>query len=100
MAVLDTGVNVDTPDLAGRILPAMAPSGVPILDGISNTHGTRMASTIAMGVNNDLGGAGVGNFSILPVTVTDAQGSNTPLPILPEASPWRPMPGRASSISR
>jgi subtilisin family serine protease len=29
-----------------------------------------------MGVNNLIGGAGVGNFSILPITVTDASGNN------------------------
>ncbi len=77
MAIVDTGVNVDTPDLSGRILPAQAPTGVTVLDGVDLPHGTQMASVVAMGVNNGVGGAGIGNFSILPVTVTDADGQFT-----------------------
>src|SRR5207245_5095949 len=76
-AVLDTGVMANAPDLAGRLLPAIAPSGTPILDGTSVHHGTGVSSVLAMGVNDGIGGAGVGNFSILPVTVTNANGNNS-----------------------
>ncbi|HEV8605945.1 MAG TPA: S8 family serine peptidase, partial [Tepidisphaeraceae bacterium] len=36
-----------------------------------------VASILAMGVNDGIGGAGVGNFSVLPVTVTNANGNNS-----------------------
>jgi subtilisin family serine protease len=76
-AVLDTGVMANTPDLAGRLLPAIAPAGTPLLDGTAIHHGTWVASILAMGVNDGIGGAGVGNFSILPVTVTNSNGNNS-----------------------
>jgi thermitase len=77
IAILDTGVMTNTPDLEDRLLAPLAPAGVPILDGTANHHGTWMASTVAMGIDNGIGGAGVGNFSILPITVTNAQGHNS-----------------------
>jgi subtilisin family serine protease len=75
--VLDTGVMSNTSDLQGRLLPAIAPSGTPILDGTGVHHGTWVSSVLAMGVDDGIGGAGVGNFSILPVTVTNANGNNS-----------------------
>jgi subtilisin family serine protease len=76
-AVLDTGVMANTPDFAGRLLAPLAPAGTPILDGTSVHHGTWVASVLAMGVDDQIGGTGVGNFSILPVTVTNANGNNS-----------------------
>ena len=76
-AVLDTGVMSNTADLQGRLLPAIAPPGTPILDGTAVHHGTWVSSVLAMGVNDNIGGAGVGNFSILPVTVTNENGNNS-----------------------
>ena len=81
VAVLDDGVVSYTPDLAGRILPALsAVTGQQpftdawltntSLNGGLNCHGTWVASTVAMQVNNAMGGAGVGNFSILPIRIT------------------------------
>ncbi len=80
VAVLDTGVISNTPDLAGRILSPL--SAVPGQDPFADEwmtvtspsirrHGTWVASAIAMGVNNGMGGAGIGNFSILPIRITD-----------------------------
>jgi subtilisin family serine protease len=77
VAVLDTGVLADTPDLAGRLLPPLSATSSPPLDGTANHHGTWVASTVGMTINNGLGGAGVGNFTILPITVTDVFGHNT-----------------------
>jgi len=76
VAVLDAGVMASLPDLAGRVLAPVSATGGPTLDGTVKHHGTWVASAAAMGVNNGIGGAGVGNFSILPVTVTDVYGTN------------------------
>ena len=75
-AVLDTGVIADTPDLLGRVLAPLYPTGVTAFDPHLQPHGTYVASVLAMGVNNHIGGAGVGNFTILPVVVTDSDAHN------------------------
>jgi len=75
-AVLDTGVISDTPDLTGRVLAPLYPPGVAAFDPHLQPHGTYVASVLAMGVNNGIGGAGVGNFTILPVVVTDSDANN------------------------
>ncbi|MCX5653980.1 MAG: S8 family serine peptidase [Planctomycetota bacterium] len=76
VAVLDTGVMAYTPDLAGRVLDPLSGTGSAPLDGTANHHGTWAASVVGMGVDNGIGGAGVGNFTILPVTVTNTGGGN------------------------
>ncbi len=35
-------------------------------------HGTWVASAVAMGINNGMGGAGMGNFSILPICIANS----------------------------
>jgi subtilisin family serine protease len=75
LAILDTGVMADTPDLAGRVLEPLTATG-EVLDGTANHHGTWVASSVAAGVDNGIGGAGVANVSILPVTVTYPNGVN------------------------
>ena len=72
VAILDAGVMADTPDLQGRVLSPIAAAGLTPLDGSAYRHGTWAASLAAGGVRNGIGSAGVGNFSILPVTVTDS----------------------------
>lgn len=76
VAVLDSGVNAATPDLAGRVLPGISTSTGPVLDGITISHGTQVASVVAMDINNGIGGAGIGRFTILPITVTNTSGGN------------------------
>jgi len=75
-AILDTGVMANTPDLAGRLLAPLSTTGAAPLDGATDHHGTWVAGVAAMGVNNGITGAGVGNFTILPITVTNADGGN------------------------
>lgn len=77
VAILDTGVMTFTPDLAGRLLPPLSATGDPPLDGTDHHHGTWVAGVVGMGVNNATGGAGVGNFALLPITVTNAAGHNS-----------------------
>ncbi len=97
VAVLDTGVITTTPDLGGRVLPPLttayiappqppSPPGTllpPLTDQqmLSGTsllrHGNWVTSVAAMGVNNGIGGAGIGNFTILPIRITsDAATTN------------------------
>jgi thermitase len=76
VAILDTGVMANTPDLSGRLLAPLSGTGSAPLDGTTNHHGTWVASVAGMGINNGIGGAGVGNFTILPVTVTNTAGGN------------------------
>jgi thermitase len=77
VAILDTGVMADTPDLAGpRLLDPLSATGDAPLDGTTVRHGTWVASVVGMGVNNGIGGAGVGNFRLLPITVTNEGGGS------------------------
>jgi len=75
VAVLDTGVMAETPDLAGRLLDPLTATG-ETLDGHANHHGTWVATSLAIRMDDGIGGAGVGNVSILPVTVTNDLGGN------------------------
>jgi len=77
VAILDTGVMTTTPDLAGRLLLPLSATGDLPLDGTYRHHGTWVASVVGMGVNNATGGAGVGNVSLLPITVTNVDGHNS-----------------------
>jgi subtilisin family serine protease len=78
VAVVDTGVDVAHPDLAGALLP-----GRDFVNNDSNAdddngHGTAAAGVIAARTNNVVGEAGVcWNCSILPVKVLDANGWGT-----------------------
>ncbi len=89
VAVVDTGVVTTTPELASRLLTALStvhdqqgqivvPFDNATLVGNSVLrHGTYMAGTIGMALDNGVAGAGIGNFSILPITATDNLGHNS-----------------------
>jgi subtilisin family serine protease len=85
VAIVDTGVISTAPDLAGRVAAPVSATGfAPFSDavlaaGADLHHGTWVASVVGMGVNNGIGGAGVGNFTILPITATYGSGLNTAL---------------------
>ena len=75
VAVLDTGVDLDHPDLARNIVPGMNmidPNRPPQDD---NQHGTHVAGIIAA-ENNDIGMVGVApEAKIVPVKVLDRRGN-------------------------
>ncbi|MGQ9928625.1 MAG: S8 family peptidase [Chloroflexaceae bacterium] len=75
VAVLDSGVDGEHPDLAGKVLP-----GYNALDSSANTrddngHGTAVAGLIAANTDNGAGIAGLcWECRVLPVKVVDALG--------------------------
>lgn len=76
VAVVDTGVDSDHPDLANNII-----SGYNVIDGTIKAeddqgHGTHVAGIAAGVINNSKGITGVsGKSKIMPVKVLDSQGS-------------------------
>src|SRR5437667_11218661 len=76
VAILDTGVDAQHPDLAGNVIP-----GISILDGSSGTtapsgHGTRVAGSASSQMRPTEGNSGgaYAGVRIMPVTVLDANG--------------------------
>lgn len=75
VAVLDSGVNMSQPDLAGRLL-----AGYDFVNGTGTVtddygHGTAVIGTIAADGNNGIGVAGIAyGCSVLPVKVMDSFG--------------------------
>lgn len=77
VAVLDTGVQLDHPDLAGKLT-----EGTNIVaDDAPNDdvgHGTHVAGVIAAAVNNKEGVAGMSWYNrVMPVKVLDSSGTGT-----------------------
>ncbi|MGD9695091.1 MAG: S8 family serine peptidase [Thermoleophilia bacterium] len=80
VAVLDTGVDARSPDLAGVVMTDAARSFVPgSPDPLRDPagHGTHVAGLIAADHDNGIGGAGVARARILPITIADAAGNTT-----------------------
>jgi hypothetical protein len=75
VAVVDTGVAANHPDLAGRVLTGYDATGSGATGVDDNGHGTAVAGVVAAKSGNDEGVAGVASgVSILPVKVLDAEG--------------------------
>ncbi|ANE47334.1 serine protease [Paenibacillus swuensis] len=78
VAVVDTGVDLEHPDLKGRLLPGynvFDKSNVPS-DDVG--HGTHVSGIISASVNNSEGVAGMTWFNkILPVKVLDQSGAGS-----------------------
>ncbi len=74
VAVLDTGVNGDVPDLVGNVKPGIDLTGTGLTD--VDGHGTAVAGIIAAHANNGIGGAGVcSNCMIQPIKVMGNDGT-------------------------
>jgi subtilisin family serine protease len=82
VAVLDTGIDADNPEFAGRLVP-----GYNAISGVADTpadfaptdddagHGTHVSGTIAAAANNATGIAGIAPaVSIMPIKVLGADG--------------------------
>ncbi len=82
VAIVDTGIDLDHPEFAGRIAAggkcfgtAAACGGAAALGDDNNGHGTHVAGIVAAAANG-LGNTGVApNALLLPVKVLDANGS-------------------------
>lgn len=81
IAIVDTGVDLNHPDLKDKLLPgADFVSGETCTPGAQdlNGHGTHVAGIAAASANNGIGGAGVApRAKILPVRVLDPAGEGT-----------------------
>ena len=101
VAILDGGVDAAHPDLAARIVP-----GWNYYDNNSNTsdvtgHGTKVAGVAAAAGNNALGvTGGAWNAKIMPMRITDPNGSITYYSIIANALTYAADKGaRVANIS-
>jgi subtilisin family serine protease len=78
VAVLDSGVDLDHPDLVGNLVPGFNAVDEGAAPADDNGHGTLVAGIIGAATGNGAGGAGVAwNARIMPVKVLDAAGEGT-----------------------
>ncbi len=78
IAILDSGINPDHPEFAGRILPGYDFINDDAAPTDDHGHGTHVAGIAAAALNNVQGGAGVcPQCMILPVKVLDSGNKGT-----------------------
>jgi subtilisin family serine protease len=76
VAVVDTGVDANHPDLRGALVPGWNFIGNDANPSDDHGHGTAVAGIIAARSNNHVGGAGVcWRCLVMPIKVLDAKGS-------------------------
>ncbi len=78
VAILDTGIDYNHLDLAGRVLPGYSfarnlsdPGNTDPMDDNDMSHGTRVAGIVGAIMNNSRGIAGIAQVNLLPVKVCD-----------------------------
>lgn len=82
IAVIDSGINREHPEFAGRILPGYDFIFEDDSPNDENGHGTHVAGIVAAAGANDMGVAGVCGFcKILPVKIVTAYGQYSPMGI-------------------
>jgi type VII secretion-associated serine protease mycosin len=82
VAVLDTGVDADHPELAGALVPGFDAVHEDSQPEDDNGHGTAVAGVIGAATGNGVGIAGVAwNARIMPVKVLGADGVGTDVDI-------------------
>ncbi|MBC7252254.1 MAG: S8 family serine peptidase, partial [Anaerolineae bacterium] len=78
IAVIDTGVDLDHPDLQDKIVPGWDFVNNDATPDDDHSHGTHVAGIAAATTNNALGIAGVAwNTRIMPVKVLDSGGNGS-----------------------
>jgi len=78
VAVIDTGVDSNHPDLRGALVPGWNFVGNNADSSDDHGHGTAVAGVVAARSNNHVGGAGIcWRCLIMPVKVLDAKGAAT-----------------------
>ncbi len=78
IAVIDSGVDYQHPDLAGKLLPGFDFVNVDVDAQDDNGHGTAVAGVAAAATNNGLGMAGVAwQVKVVPVKVLRGNGTGT-----------------------
>jgi len=83
VAVLDTGVMANHPDLAGRVLPGYDFVNNDANAADDNGHGTWVAGIIAAKANDGYGIAGISwTDKILPVKIMDREGTGSTADLL------------------
>ncbi|MEX0876841.1 MAG: S8 family serine peptidase [Phycisphaerales bacterium] len=95
IAVCDSGVDIDHPDLAAALVPGYnATENLPQVDGGSvndslNGHGTLVAGAAAAIGNNNTGISGIGwDFSIMPIRVSNLSNGTALLSNILEGARW------------
>ncbi|MEO3947227.1 S8 family serine peptidase [Gorillibacterium sp. CAU 1737] len=76
VAVVDTGIELNHPDLASRLVEGtnLVTPGTPPMD--DNGHGTNVAGVIAAVANNEKGIAGIApNAHLMPIKALEADGT-------------------------
>lgn len=75
IAILDTGIDLEHPDLAGKVISSINFTNSPTANANGNIHGTHVAGIAAALTNNALGVAGLGrDCSLMNVKVLGDDG--------------------------
>ncbi|MFC1903015.1 S8 family serine peptidase [Chloroflexota bacterium] len=75
VAILDTGVDFDHPDLSTKVISSANFTSSPTADANGHSHGTHVAGIAAADTNNSIGIAGLGyNTSLMNVKVLGDDG--------------------------